>query len=97
MLIKYQEVHSTLTKNTEREINFIDNQHTSLKSQINQLQKEILTISENRALTAKNINQRQHEVSQSKQGIKNLKSRREYLELQIKELERLLSTVRPGR
>ena len=48
VLIKYQLVHSNLTKTTEREISFIEDGRMVLRKQINALQKEILMVSESR-------------------------------------------------
>ena len=45
----------------------------------------------------KEIGKKEKESVEARQNIKLLKNRREFLELQISELERLLSTVGPGR
>ena len=45
----------------------------------------------------KDIGKKEEESHQAKSEIKQLKNRSEYLDLQIKELERLLSTVTPGK
>ena len=45
MLVKYQLVHSNISKTTEREAQFLEKQSSTLKKQINFLQKELLLVS----------------------------------------------------
>jgi len=53
ILIKYQLIHDNLLKQGNRETDFIEQQHRQIKNSINQLQLEILTVSEEREAHSK--------------------------------------------
>lgn len=48
ILIKYQLIHDNLTRQANKQMQFIDEQHTKLRQNIGQLQREILYVSEQR-------------------------------------------------
>ena len=75
ILIKYQLIHDNLIKQSNKETEFIEAQHQNLKKNINALQLEILSVSEQREVHAKQLERRRKELAALKELNKQLKQK----------------------
>lgn len=97
MLIKYQLIHDNLTRQSGRETEVLEQQHTALRSKIGALQREILAVSEQRQAHCRDLEGSKRELFRAKHENQSIRQKREFLEMQVRQIEGRVALANSGR
>lgn len=97
MLIKYQLIHDNLTRQSGKETEVLEQQHSALRSKIGALQREILAVSEQRQVHCKDLEGSKRQLARAKQENQTVRQKREFLEMQVRQIEGRVALANSGR